>query len=146
MLRVWLENAYLRPLNEGLWNLTSEMGTNLIWTPKRHLLAQKHVMRCIDRYDRSIRFWTAHPFIEPKILVYRTFYSVRHPKSVHFGGGICTQSNTWFHRSTQLSIPNSILIGSAVFVQLTAETAYFRVGCHFSPSKLTFREEDLDPI
>ena len=33
--------------------------------PKRQLLAQKHVIRRIDRSDRSTRFCTIHPFIQP---------------------------------------------------------------------------------
>jgi len=33
---------------------------------------------------------------------------------------MCTPSNTCFHAPTRVHIPNGILIGSAVFAQLTA--------------------------
>jgi len=39
-------------------------------------------------------------------------------------GASAHPSNTWFIRSTQLSVPNGILIGSAVFVQLKPEGPY----------------------
>jgi len=34
------------------------------------------------------------------------------------------ESNAWFFGSTQLSIPNGISIGSAVFTQFTADSPY----------------------
>jgi len=38
--------------------------------------------------------------------------------------GIWTPSNTWFLGPTRVHIPNAILIGSAVFAQLTAQSPY----------------------
>jgi len=56
------------------------------------------------------------------------------PENCPFLWGIWTPSNTWFIQSTQLSIPNAISIGSAVFAQLTADspyTLYFTMGASF---------------
>jgi len=53
--------------------------------------------------------------------------------------GICTPSNTWLLRSTRLIIPNSISIGSTVFVQLTAERPYTLQLATLSPQNYPFQ-------
>jgi len=83
---------------------------------------RKHVIRRIDR------FRAAHPFIQPL-----KFYAFRS------SGSIYTPSNTWFPGSTRFSIPNGILIGSAVFAQLKAEDPYtYKLQCHRLPQKCPY--------
>jgi len=48
----------------------------------------------------------------------------RHASNCPFPRGSERTSNTWFLWSTRLSIPNGILIGSAVYAQLTADSPY----------------------
>jgi len=60
------------------------------------------------------------------------------PQNCPFSWGIWTPSSTWFLGSTWLSIPNGILIGSAVFAQLTAECPYTLQWATLSPSYFLF--------
>jgi len=58
------------------------------------------------------------------------------PLNCSFPCRTCTPSNTWFLGSTQLSIPNGISLGSAVFAQLTAESPYTMQWATLSPKLL----------
>ena len=89
---------------------------------------RKHVIRRIDR------FRAAHPFIQPL-----KFYAFRS------SGSIYTPSNTWFPGSTRFSIPNGILIGSAVFAQLTTGGPYTLQWAAPLPSKLPVRIRGSGP-
>jgi len=70
-------------------------------------------------------------------------------------GGSGSPSNTWFLGPTRVLNPNGISIGSAVFVQMTAECPYTLqldapfplkiAGTPLSPSKWPLPMEDLDP-
>jgi len=51
---------------------------------------------------------------------------------------MCTPSTTCFLGPTGIHILNGISIGSAVVVQLTAESLYFTMGCPFSPQTCPF--------
>ena len=48
----WLEIAYSRPLL-GFGGIFPKMTPSIVVTPKRHLLAQKHVVSAIKRENRS---------------------------------------------------------------------------------------------
>jgi len=55
---------------------------------------------------------------------YALQWAIHSPKNAPSCGNICTPSNMWFGGSTRLSIPDSILISSAVFAQLKLEGPY----------------------
>jgi len=67
------------------------------------------------------------------------------PKIAHSNGGIWTPSNTWFLRSTRVSIPNGITIGSAVFAQLAAECPYILQRTAPSPQNCRFPRGIMTP-
>ena len=75
---------------------------------------------------RSIHlFMHSSPFSNPKILRFTMLYNRSDtPKVPRPVGASPSPSNTRFPGPTQLSIPNCIWIGSAVFAQLTAESPF----------------------
>jgi len=75
-----------------------------------------------------------------KLIIQRTLYCICQVAP------LCTLFNTWFPGPTRLSIPNYILITTAVFAQLTAESPYTLHWPPLFPSKLPLRMRDLDPI
>ena len=60
--------------------------------------------------------------------------------------GIWTPSNSWFLGPVQAHNLNSIMIGSAIFSQVTAVFQILYIGLPTSPSKLPILMGDLDPI
>jgi len=64
---------------------------------------------------------------------------------IHQVAPMCTPSNTWFLGPTRSKVQNSISIGSAVFAQLTAESAYtLQHWAAYFPSKLPHCMGNLD--
>jgi len=94
-------------------------GGAIIPTPKRQLLAQKRHTDCLRLVHRFFVQLILLPNPQNPML-YNAFQLTRHPKSdipMRASAFPCTGS-------TPLTIPNCILIGSAIFAQLTAESPY----------------------
>ena len=53
MLHVKLQNAYSRPQNRVFWAILPQKGSSMNETPKRHILGREHVVKRIDRQNRS---------------------------------------------------------------------------------------------
>ena len=65
------------------------------------------------------------------------------PNNCPFAWGIRAESDTWFLGPTRVHNPNGILVGSAVFAQITTECRYtLQRAAHF-PLKVTLPMGDL---
>ena len=100
---------------------------SIIMTPKRQLLAQKHIIQCIDHWGSSTHFLHSWPYYpNPQILCFAMLFSrpdaLRVPLPVAASISSCNTCS--LDPSKSVSIPNCISIGSAVFAQLTADSPY----------------------
>ena len=104
----------------------------------------------LDTTYRTLRsvypfFCTDHSFMQPpKSCALQCFLIGQTPQKCPFPQGHLDPSNTWFTLSTQLSIPNCMSVGSAVFAQFTVESPYTLEWTATFPSKLSLDVGDLD--
>jgi len=93
------------PFVWGIWapSNTCFLGSTGVHNPNRTSIGSAVFAQCTSKCHRACR---GMPF----------------PSKFPLSRGICIPYNTWFLRSTRLSIPSGLWIGLGIFAQLTAES------------------------